>query len=188
MNRTYNSRGFTVIEVIIVLAIASMIFLIVFLVVPKLQSNSRDYERKHYSDFLLTQLEEYKNDHGGQYPKTADDACDFLAHYTVQSGSVSSCTGYFSGSDPVTVDTKYYSVAFFNNDIPHDYIGPVDEIDMAMSHWCNTDPAKFSEDPTHKITNGNAWPFDNLFDTFVIWTKLEGHTDVYCIDNYSRAD
>lgn len=40
-----NARGFTIIEVLIVLAIAGLIMLIVFLAVPALQRNSRNTQR-----------------------------------------------------------------------------------------------------------------------------------------------
>ena len=41
-----NDKGFTIIEVMIVLAIAALILLIVFLAVPALQRNSRNTNRK----------------------------------------------------------------------------------------------------------------------------------------------
>src|SRR4051812_16796111 len=41
-----NSEGFTIIEVMIVLAIAGLILLIVFLAVPALQRNPRNTQRK----------------------------------------------------------------------------------------------------------------------------------------------
>src|SRR5436309_381027 len=41
-----NNEGFTIIEVMIVLAIAGLILLIVFLAVPALQRNSRNTQRK----------------------------------------------------------------------------------------------------------------------------------------------
>jgi prepilin-type N-terminal cleavage/methylation domain-containing protein len=42
-----NSKGFTIIEVMIVLAIAALILLIVFLAVPALQRSSRNTQRKN---------------------------------------------------------------------------------------------------------------------------------------------
>jgi prepilin-type N-terminal cleavage/methylation domain-containing protein len=42
-----NQKGFTIIEVLIVLAIAGLILLIVFLAVPALQRNSRNTSRKN---------------------------------------------------------------------------------------------------------------------------------------------
>lgn len=39
-------RGFTIIEVVLVLAIAALIFLMVFIALPALQSSQRDTARK----------------------------------------------------------------------------------------------------------------------------------------------
>lgn len=47
-----NSRGFTIIEVVLVLAIAGLIFMTVFLALPALQASQRDNQRK--SDVSLT--------------------------------------------------------------------------------------------------------------------------------------
>jgi prepilin-type N-terminal cleavage/methylation domain-containing protein len=44
--KTKDQKGFTIIEVLIVLAIAGLILLIVFLAVPALQRNSRNTQRK----------------------------------------------------------------------------------------------------------------------------------------------
>src|SRR5207342_2922431 len=117
-------------------------------------------------------MEEYKVNHGGAYPMTADEACDFLEKYAAQTGSASACTGSFGGSSHESVVTNDFTVSYFNNDLPHDYIGEIDEVDIGLSHWCNTDPVKFNEDPSHPITNGNEWPFDALFSRFVIWTSI----------------
>ena len=40
------NKGFTIIEVVLVLAIAGLIFLMVFIALPALQRNQRDTQRK----------------------------------------------------------------------------------------------------------------------------------------------
>lgn len=42
-----NRSGFTIIEVVLVLAIAGLIFLMVFVALPALQRNQRDTQRKN---------------------------------------------------------------------------------------------------------------------------------------------
>ncbi|PLS80866.1 hypothetical protein CYG49_03830, partial [Candidatus Saccharibacteria bacterium] len=44
--KTSKQSGFTIIEVVLVLAIAALIFLIVFLAVPALQRGQRDTQRR----------------------------------------------------------------------------------------------------------------------------------------------
>src|SRR5215210_6728854 len=62
------SEGFTIIEVLIVLAIAGLILLIVFLAVPALQRNSRNTSRKNDVANILGAISEYTNNNNGQLP------------------------------------------------------------------------------------------------------------------------
>jgi len=61
-------KGFTIIEVLIVLAIAGFIILVVFLAVPALQRSERNIERKHDVGTLLAALSEYKNNNAFALP------------------------------------------------------------------------------------------------------------------------
>lgn len=65
-------NGFTIIEVLIVLAIAGLIMLVVFLAVPALQRNSRNTTRKNDVSSLLGAYSEYVNNNGGAVPATCD--------------------------------------------------------------------------------------------------------------------
>ena len=62
--------GFTIIEVLIVLAIAGLILLIVFLAVPALQRNARNTQRKNDVASLASALSEYINNNDGVLPAT----------------------------------------------------------------------------------------------------------------------
>lgn len=64
-NRT---KGFTIIEVLIVLAIGGLILLIVFLAVPALQRNSRNNSRRNDVAHLAGLVNEYAANHGGLLP------------------------------------------------------------------------------------------------------------------------
>lgn len=61
-------EGFTIIEVLIVLAIAGLILLVVFLAVPALQRNSRNTQRKNDVTGMLGTLQEAINNNGGKVP------------------------------------------------------------------------------------------------------------------------
>jgi len=60
--------GFTIIEVMIVLAIAGLILLIVFLAVPALQRNSRNTQRKNDASHLSSVISEWESNNAGQTP------------------------------------------------------------------------------------------------------------------------
>jgi prepilin-type N-terminal cleavage/methylation domain-containing protein len=66
-------KGFTIIEVLIVLAIAGLILLIVFLAVPALQRNSRNTQRKNDVSALLGAVNEYTSNHNGTLPPATSD-------------------------------------------------------------------------------------------------------------------
>lgn len=93
-------KGFTIIEVLIVLAIAGLIMLIVFLAVPALQRNSRNTQRKNDVSALLGAVNEWTSNHSGSLPGTGD----------VDTILDSAKTGYYSGSGTgagqVTISTS----------------------------------------------------------------------------------
>jgi prepilin-type N-terminal cleavage/methylation domain-containing protein len=62
------SEGFTIIEVLIVLAIAGLILLIVFLAVPALQRNSRNTSIKNDAQNVLGGVSEYFGANSGSVP------------------------------------------------------------------------------------------------------------------------
>ncbi len=62
------TEGFTIIEVLIVLAIAALIFLIVFLAVPALQRNARNNGIKNDAANLLSGVSTFESNNSGQLP------------------------------------------------------------------------------------------------------------------------
>jgi prepilin-type N-terminal cleavage/methylation domain-containing protein len=62
------AEGFTIIEVLIVLAIAALILLIVFLAVPALQRNSRNNAIKNDASNLLAAVNDYVANNSGKLP------------------------------------------------------------------------------------------------------------------------
>lgn len=62
------TQGFTIIEVLIVLAIAALILLIVFLAVPSLQRNSRNTQLRNDSSAILGYVNEYASNNNGAIP------------------------------------------------------------------------------------------------------------------------
>ena len=71
-----SKEGFTIIEVMIVLAIAGLILLIVFLAVPALQRNARNTQRKNDVSSLLAAFSEFTNNNNGTLPPTCvGNAC-----------------------------------------------------------------------------------------------------------------
>lgn len=60
--------GFTIIEVVLVLAIAGLIFLMVFIALPALQRNQRDTQRKNDLSRAQTAVNNYQSNNRGKLP------------------------------------------------------------------------------------------------------------------------
>ncbi len=61
-------KGFTIIEVLIVLAIAGLILLIVFLAVPALERSARNTQRKNDASAIASAIADYIDNNGGSVP------------------------------------------------------------------------------------------------------------------------
>lgn len=81
-----NKKGFTIIEVVLVLAIAGLIFLMVFLALPALQRSQRDSQRRSDLSRVQAALTEYKSAHRGKIPKDQKELTAFLNQYLVGNG------------------------------------------------------------------------------------------------------
>jgi len=68
MKKTKSESGFTIIEVMIVLAIAGLILLIVFLAVPALQRNSRNTQIKNDAGSVAGGISAYESNNNGAVP------------------------------------------------------------------------------------------------------------------------
>lgn len=66
-------KGFTLIEVVIVLAIAALIMLVVFQAVASAQKSQRDNARKSEAARIVSYLEQFNANCGGKYPASATD-------------------------------------------------------------------------------------------------------------------
>lgn len=71
---TGDRGGFTIIEVVLVLAIAGLIFLMVFIALPALQRSQRDTQRRDDMARLSSMLTQYQTNNNGRLP--GDGVCD----------------------------------------------------------------------------------------------------------------
>ena len=68
MKKHKDYRGFTIIEVVLVLAVAGLIFLMIFLALPALQRSQRDTQRKNDARNLLAAIIEFQSHNKGRRP------------------------------------------------------------------------------------------------------------------------
>lgn len=72
--QNYHKSGFTIIEVVLVLAIAGLIFLAVFLALPALQRSQRDQDRKTSVSKVVSQLTAFQANNRGKLPSDINGA------------------------------------------------------------------------------------------------------------------
>lgn len=79
-------KGFTIIEVVLVLAIAALIFLMVFIALPALQRSQRDTQRKNDMSRLETAVQNFQSNNRNNPPTANDLTGTFIAKYMTVGG------------------------------------------------------------------------------------------------------
>lgn len=104
---TQRKNGFTIIEVLIVLAIAGLIILIVFMAIPALQRNARNTQRKNDVTKAFGTFMEAMSNNGGKLPPSClggNPSCFLtkipMSIYDNQTNAVA-----FSNNSPAAPDT-----------------------------------------------------------------------------------
>jgi len=69
------TKGFTIIEVVLVLAIAGLIFLMVFLALPALQRSQRDTQRRSSVAHFVAMIAQYQSNNQGALPTNSEGTC-----------------------------------------------------------------------------------------------------------------
>lgn len=88
MNVPNKTKGFTIIEVVLVLAIAGLIFLVVFLALPALQRGQRDSQRKTDLGKFMSQVTAYQSNNQGGMPGTSAASWNtFIGNYLTVGGA-----------------------------------------------------------------------------------------------------
>ena len=162
--------GFTIIEVVLVLAIAGLIFLMVFIALPQLQAAQRNTQRREDMSKLNSAIIQYQANNNGKLPTSS------TKYNTNTDGGAAFISGYISGAfedpdgNPYTVYFKTYDAG----DADADGVGEVNtEYRMVV-----VGGAVCGEDGTVV----KAKPRD-----YAVLYKLEG-SGVYCSANGGTAD
>jgi prepilin-type N-terminal cleavage/methylation domain-containing protein len=174
--------GFTIIEVMIVLAIVGLILSIFFGAVPQLQASRRDSQRKSYIGRLVNAEDEYLKNSGrfpacdpGVRPCTvavANDAINFIEKYMPEGSDPSTGDSYSSAS---TVNVSKNTSACSNNHAVSTASGST--VYCYDGHWCYAT----------KPDGGNGPPLagpDSDLARIVFVIGVEKGT-YYCVDNYA---
>ncbi len=153
--QTHKEKGFTIIEVVLVLAIAALIFLMVFIALPALQRSQRDTARKSDASSVAAAVTSYTSANRGSFPSTAQ-----LATY------VSPAAGKGEVSNNTTTITVYTTNVTGNKSPAAGLVA------VYKGAKCNT------------VSNSNANLVAGTAAQFVVVTKLEsGNGQYFCLDS-----
>lgn len=112
-----NKKGFTIIEVVLVLAIAALIFLMVFIALPALQRNQRDTARKTIVGKVASAITSFQSNNRGRLPArtgtTATADAIAIGRYIDANPAM---TGW--GAPTGNIDNQYTLQAISNAAIP----------------------------------------------------------------------
>ena len=89
-----SKKGFTIIEVVLVLAIAGLIFLMVFIALPNMQRSQRDTARRQDYAALSANITNYITNNNGKLPGSTTGTTLNAATYINGSGTDSSGSAY----------------------------------------------------------------------------------------------
>ena len=126
-----NKKGFTIIEVVLVLAIAGLIFLMVFLALPALQRSQRDTQRKNDASRLRAAVTSYTSNNRGNLPwDGANLKSDFISKYITTNNTT-------TFNDPSTNSEYKVASATGATDAP----GELGRMKVSNQAKCGTDGA-----------------------------------------------
>jgi prepilin-type N-terminal cleavage/methylation domain-containing protein len=154
------SEGFTIIEVMIVLAIAGLIILIVLLAIPALQRNGRNTAMKNDASAIAASVSEYASNNNGTLPTVVvpnGSVIDLCSANPCPSGAgaTTKATAKVQGSTVVNYETA---------DTPTPAKYDVGNIDVDFKHKCSGSGATLAPSPRSTAivysveTSGTAQP------------------------------
>jgi len=124
-----NEKGFTIIEVVLVLAIAALIFLMVFIALPALQRSQRDTQRKNDLARAITGVTNYASNNRGKVPQTKTAWSQLATDYLKVNGD--------TFADPTGTDYSFQNVSRQSPDVPGAFDSSKPYIYVTLNAVCN---------------------------------------------------
>jgi prepilin-type N-terminal cleavage/methylation domain-containing protein len=137
-------KGFTIIEVVLVLAIAGLIFLMVFLALPALQRAQRDTQRKEDISRFMTAVTHYEANNRGAIPNFTSSASPEVNWW--ESKQVGKATGVPCDVDPNGLGPKF----------PDSFCGRYLIVQGANDQFADPDGTPYVIKPANVFPESNA--------------------------------
>jgi prepilin-type N-terminal cleavage/methylation domain-containing protein len=164
LNKSKVQKGFTIIEVMIVLAIAGLILVVVLIAIPQLQRNQRNQARQSILNRISTEVANYSGNNNGTYPARATP--DVAGNFGTLQTNTNAFTGrYLRGvdiNDPSTGNPVTFDLASAIATLPAQGV-----VKYFVNAQCGVDGVMIAG-------TGNR--------TYALSYGLEGNR-AYCVDN-----
>ncbi len=131
-------KGFTIIEVVLVLAIAALIFLMVFIALPALQRSQRDTQRKSDLGRVQTAVQQYQSNNRNALPPGSDGWSGFIQKYLAVGGDTFIDP---SGASSTQSSATTYQFQETTADVPSEFASAQNIIYVSGKSTCGTDGA-----------------------------------------------
>ena len=111
-------RGFTVIEVSLVIAIGGLIFLMVFVALPGLRASQRDAQRRDDMLAFVETIKKYQTNNRGALPTMPSGGETIVAKHGVETSSTNSWQSFYNNylDNFIDPDGEYYVLNVKNCD------------------------------------------------------------------------
>lgn len=153
LKNSKSQKGFTIIEVLIVLAIAGLILLIVFLAVPALQRNSRNTSIKNDVQNVLGGVAEFQAANNGRLP-TAIGGTGTINY-----------TSTVAGSNSTSIDVQGSTVVTSNTAAPAAAAPALGTIAVSIGFKCSGTASSRSVAALYSIETSSPLPVRQCAET-----------------------
>ena len=130
-------KGFTIIEVVLVLAIAALIFLMVFIALPALQRNQRDAARKDVIGKVASSVTTYQSNNRGQQPANGAALAGYVDG-TAPGGGLKSDDGSYTATPSDTFIDNNYIVHVTKYSADGTDVADTNVVDVVTGAKCNS--------------------------------------------------
>lgn len=165
-----SKQGFTIIEVVLVLAIAGLIFLMVFIALPALQRSQRNTRRRQDMSRILAAFNDYQANNNGNFPSSTDELNSTFSFKYIKGGDANSD----AFTDPDGSDYTFNAIYDWSASTAPSYT-PATDVDHNIGFHTTAKCYGNESTPVEKDASGGK---RSIAITYV----LEGGA-VYCGDN-----
>jgi prepilin-type N-terminal cleavage/methylation domain-containing protein len=176
-----SGRGFTIIEVMIVLAIGGLIIAVVLIAIPQLQRNQRNSSRQAVVNRVSTEISNYSANNNGRIPGATDldeFATRYLAGVNIDDPRVGEPMPIVTASAPDGVPSLSQDLAIVTVNPGSDPSDPDDDYsektgggDLGVIYYATG--AECDGESVNSVTGSRA---------YALYSVQEGGA-IYCIDN-----